>query len=250
MKRTKIVTGIVAITLLSGCARFTAKNRPGSEPTGSAQPSQPAQQSPSTPNVSGNNPPAVYNPPPVDTTPVPVSCPTKSDTSLDPRGAVQRKTIVFRGERTMIWRKNCAGEIYSKKWETRGAPETTKRVTIRPVNGSQGTQITVFNRTTCSQPDGQIERVTGSRSGNGSLSFDVSLIKNSGAVFVKAGRDNYLDYEINDCSTGRCQLVERGTLILKVRKQSKDNDCIVIRDKGCAPKSVENSWPAGMFGYN
>lgn len=258
MDRTKIVTGLVILSLAAslGCkAKFTSKNKPASPSAGAtggfgtAAPTGPVKDpnaplGPQVPPPSGQ-PPVVTRPPvgqppvilpPPDThprRPHPNTCPTDADGSVGKNRVVQQKTIVFKRGRQMIWRKNCEGQVISKRFENLGA-NTMKTVVIKPVGG-QG-PMSIYNRTTCHATTRQNALACGP---SGEYSFTVSTQKTNHAMHVKPG-PNYIDYTIGG---------EQGTLILNVRIDETVDDCIVINAKGCAPKR-EAHWSDNAFGSN
>lgn len=247
MNGPKIVTAFVLISLTTvGCrAKFTKKNSPDSVPA--------------TTSVAGPVPTTTVDPRPtspvVPVTPVapvvptsgPTSgpgivpqvidpqlgCPTSGDRSIDPRRALQRKTITFKTGRQMIWRKNCEGRIYSKQWEnlTRAISQV---VTIRSTSNVTG--MMVINRTTCDTPSIQAQQIIGR---NGEFRLPVSTSPSNNAMLVRPGQ-NLIDYEIPGG--------EKGTLILTVRVNNRSEDCIVIRDRGCeAVQRAGSDWTDNVF---
>ncbi len=242
MNGPKIVTGIVFLSLASiGCrAKFTSKGPQNSGPAptsvaGPVVPSQPTATRPVNPIV--NTPtdqPAL--PPISDERPPQLGCPTSQDGSLDPRRAIQRKTIVFKSGRQMVWRKNCEGVVYSKQWEDLGL-STSQLVRLRPQSNATGMMI--FNRTTCDTPSLRAQQVTGR---NGEFRFAVSISPSSNAMLVKRGQ-NLIDYEIPGG--------EKGTLVLTVKIDNRSEDCVVINDRGCPPRrGSEGNWTDNIFTNN
>ncbi len=248
MDGTKIVTGLVILSLTSGVgckAKFTTKNKPSAQPTTSAAPtggepvaSNPTPQGPPSGGplvVAG--PPSGYPPgghPPVANPPVgrptvvtqrPPTCTTGDDSSIDRSRPVQQQTIVFKRGKQMVWRKNCEGIVVSKKYEVLNG-NTMKTVVIKPVGGAGA--MSVFNRTSCHATSSQnvIQPAP-----TGEFKFQVSTQKSNHAMQVKLGQ-NLIDYAIGN---------ERGTLILTVRLDETESDCIVISARGCEPKR-EASW--------
>jgi len=261
MDGTKIVTSLVIISLSAGLgcrAKFTSKNGPSSagpaaNATGPATPTGPVSKYPQpqpgpvvtpapgpvvTPGPQpgpvvrpgpGTLPPPIVQPPATR----PPACLTKDDSSVGKDRVVQQKTIVFKRGRQMVWRKNCEGVVVSKKYENIGG-NTMKNISLRPV-GAQG-PMSIFNRTTCHATTSQTS-IAGAA--NGEYNFAVSTQKTNHAMHVKPGQ-NYIDYTIGS---------EKGTLILTVRIDETEDDCIVINAKGCAPKR-EAQWSDTMFGSN
>lgn len=259
MQGTRIVTAVVFLSLVGGVgckAKFTHKNAPV-DPTASAvgpnapyvpttpTPPQPVGptgpqvgQGPVIPTVPVDEPvlpgptepyrPQVQVPPhggpyPHPAQPVPqLGCPTSGDMSLDPRRVIRKKTVIFKRGRQMIWRKNCDGVVYSKRYENLSG--ATSKV-IRLNATGRGGYVMIFNRTTCDTPSLQAQQILPSR--DGSFSFAVSTQPSNMALLVKPGR-NLIDYEIPGG--------EKGTLILTVKVSSSEEDCIVLTDRGCGPR--------------
>ncbi len=259
MQGTKIVTTLVVLTLTGvGCkAKFTHKNSPLAPTASAVGPDYPTRpvvpsdpqigQGPTLPIIPVDEPgrpvgPAVpYTPQvqvPPDGRPYPhpatpqLGCPTSGDASLDPRRVIQKKTIVFRQGRQMIWRKNCEGVVYSKRYENL-TTATSQWVRLR--SSGRGGHVMIFNRSTCDTPSLQAQQILPSR--DGSFRFAVSTQPSNTALMVRPGK-NLIDYEIPGG--------EKGTLVLTVRMSSAEGDCIVINDRGCEPRREAN-WSDSVF---
>lgn len=272
MNGTKIVTGIVLLSLSSvGCrAKFTTKSAPyapasGASFAGPVPPPATTGTVPSTPAATptagrpvdlppipdsvpeGPMVPQVRVPPTGNTVPHPgvgqptipsptarpqIACPTSGDMSVDQGRVIQRKTIVFRQGRQMVWRKNCDGRVYSKQYEE-FSRSTAQKFVLRP--RTCGGPITIVNRTTCDTPSIPALRLSDAR--DGAFLLSVSIVPAANTLLVKPGR-NLIDYEIPGG--------ERGTLILTVKISNNDGGCVVLNDRGCEPKRPR-SWTDDIF---
>lgn len=244
MDGTKIVTGLVIVSLSSGLgcrAKFQSKNRPGgpgpaAAVSGPVDPSSGQETGPSVPPP-GELPGPGVGPalPPPPTTPVtrPPICTTGDDTSIDKNRVVQHQTVVFKRGRQMVWRKNCDGVVVSKQYEIL-SNNTMKNIVIRPAGG-QG-PMSVFNRTTCHATTRQHAITPAAK---GEHRFTVSTRKTNQAMHVKPGR-NYIDYQIGS---------EQGTLILTVRIDETEGECIVLNARNC-PTQRPADWTDHVFDQN
>ena len=160
----------------------------------------------------------------------PPSCLTGDDGSIDRTRPVQRQTVVFRRGRQMVWRKNCEGVVDSKKYEILDG-NTMKNIVIRPVSASG--PGSVYNRTTCHATTSQNVIQPAAK---GEYKFSVSTRQSNHAMWVKLGQ-NIIDYTIGS---------ERGTLVLTVKIDETEGDCIVVSARGCAPKQ-EARWSDQVF---
>lgn len=256
MKTPKNVTGLVVLLIaFTGCkAKFTSVNGPKADPAGAAaEAPTPPPTSPNSddqmqvdpelpvdqgvpqggiPMTPGQSTPRTELPPPVDQAPI---CDTGSDKTIDPTRTLSRRRVTFKTGKVMVWRKNCEGKVFSKKYETM---DTLKNVSVVYPNARTWT---VYNRTACSSM--ALSKIT-KRGKPGEFFLTVSLNSTPKALQVVPG-ENVIDYEINS----RTGVVERGTLILTVdvRRYSKD-DCLVLKAKNCAVPPAQG-WQPGLFGY-
>lgn len=253
MDGTKIVTSLVilSMTMTVGCkAKFTSKNKPATAqpmtgatggndgPTAPSRPTGPTTSQPQVPSG-----PVVAQPPQGPQQPAgpivgprpaqPPACLTGDDTSIDKGKPVQHQTVVFKRGRQMVWRKDCDGHVISKQYETLGG-NTMKAISVRPVGS--GATASVFNRSTCHATNSQHQIRSDAQ---GIFKFNVSTQKTNHAMLVKKGV-NLIDYTIGS---------EQGTLILTVRIEETEDDCVVIAARGCEPKR-EASWSDGAFTSN
>jgi hypothetical protein len=165
-------------------------------------------------------------------------CQTKSDTSLDPARKIQRQTINVKMEKQRVIRKDCTGNVTSDKIEKVTMPSSD--ILLKPAGWWIGQGIGMpYNRTTCTGPGFELERVLLTAVGVGvvdtladsarnnagfpSVRFKVDTSPTVGAMHVRKNADNYIDYEFQKCteknSEGACsktESLEKGTLILTV----------------------------------
>jgi hypothetical protein len=132
----------------------------------------------------------------------------------------------------MVWRKNCEGQVVSKRFEN-----VTKlgRQSLRWFHKGKGL-FSAYNRSTCaSMSPSHVKNLK-----SGELMLSVSLDPNAKALLVQPGR-NIIDYQFGEA---------RGTLILNVRIDRDGGGCVVYKAKNCPVKRKEQDWSLGgdIFG--
>lgn len=191
-------------------------------------------------------------------------CPTKNDTSLDPKRAVQRQTISVKMEKQRVIRKDCDGKVTSDRMEKVTFPTTD--IVLTPTKwwaGSmRGTPVSVENRTTCTTPGMEWDKklmmlligqgtATGvwdyvrDAAGFPRIRFSVDTSPTNSSMHVKKNQENYIDYEFGYCEEmalspegqkcKKMKTIEKGTLILTVNytenldvggiKEIQNSDC-------------------------
>ncbi|MGE4133929.1 MAG: hypothetical protein AB7F86_19995 [Bdellovibrionales bacterium] len=172
-------------------------------------------------------------------------CPTAGDRSIDPKRALQRKTITVYGGRTMIWRKNCEGKVISKTWENVKTPKGF--VTIFPVGRRMSGDVFITARSRNGCAEARPRSLNLDRNPKGRIQFSVGLNPGVADLVVGLNQENLIDYEFRTCvsrAAGKCvrsKITEAGTLILKVRLVENKGGCLVYKARGCNPAGADTA---------